>query len=113
MGDVDHLTFLGSALFTRRVSGPRVVLCSPPPEPPLNSQEAPEPHEEAAAGESVPAPAKVKGKYRKTIDGVAFESYGAHTDTYQCCYLTAACALGATREEMDEFLARFEKALQD
>merc|ERR1712048_417127 len=26
--DQDHLTFLGSALFTRRVSGPRVVLCS-------------------------------------------------------------------------------------
>lgn len=32
-GDVDHLTFLGSALFTRRVSGPRVVLCAQPEAP--------------------------------------------------------------------------------
>jgi len=56
---------------------------------------------------------KVKGKYRKVIDGVAFDSYGAHADTYACCYLTAACALGASREEMQAFLERFEHALQD
>merc|ERR1719189_775827 len=33
LGDSDHLTFLGSALFTRRVSGPRVVLCTLPSAP--------------------------------------------------------------------------------
>mmetsp|Transcript_49081 Transcript_49081/g.110397 ORF Transcript_49081/g.110397 Transcript_49081/m.110397 type:complete len:516 (+) Transcript_49081:80-1627(+) len=108
MDDTDHLTFLGSALFTRRVSGPRVVLCSLPASP---SPEAPEDTGEDSQGAD--GAVKVKGKYRKVIDGVPFESYGAHADTYPCCYLTAACALGATREEMEAFLERFSSALQD
>lgn len=101
--DVDHLTFLGSALFTRRVSGPRVVLCTPPAS---SSQEALEASTETDT-------VKVKGRYRKVIDGIAFECYGAHTNAYSCCYLTAACALGAKRSEMESFLERFEAALQD
>jgi len=118
MGDVDHLTFLGSALFTRRVSGPRVVLCALPAAPSPEAPAAAE-AEGAAAGPdgvaaSPEAPAvKLKGKYKKVIDGVAFESYGAHADTYPCCYLTAACALGAERKEMEAFLERLEHALQD
>lgn len=107
--DVEHLTFLGSALFTRRVSGPRVVLCARPAEPSAETPEAPE----GGGGEEPAPPVKVKGKYRKVIDGITFDSYGAHTNTYPCCYLTAACALGATREEMEAFLERFENALQD
>lgn len=117
-GDVDHLTFLGSALFTRRVSGPRVVLCALPATP---SPEEPAPQEEGAAGSIAAAVAasveaaspQVQGKYRKVIDGTAFQSYGAHTNTYSCCYLTAACAIGATREEMEAFLVRFDSALRD
>lgn len=73
--DIDHLTFLGSALFTRRVSGPRVVLCTPPSAAAL--QDAAKPEDQA---ESV----KVKGKYRKVIDGTPFECYGAHTNAYPC-----------------------------
>ncbi|CAK9104435.1 O-phosphoseryl-tRNA(Sec) selenium transferase (Liver-pancreas antigen) (LP) (SLA-p35) (SLA/LP autoantigen) (Selenocysteine synthase) (Sec synthase) (Selenocysteinyl-tRNA(Sec) synthase) (Sep-tRNA:Sec-tRNA synthase) (SepSecS) (Soluble liver antigen) (SLA) (UGA suppressor tRNA-associated protein) (tRNA(Ser/Sec)-associated antigenic protein) [Durusdinium trenchii] len=99
--DMDHLTFLGSALFTRRVSGPRVVLCTPKP---------------GAATLDVETPAdtiKVKGKYQKVIDGTPFECYGAHTNFYPCCYLTAACAIGASRKEMDAFLERLEAAVQD
>mmetsp|Transcript_121114 Transcript_121114/g.376510 ORF Transcript_121114/g.376510 Transcript_121114/m.376510 type:complete len:182 (+) Transcript_121114:1431-1976(+) len=65
-----------------------------------------------AASPEAPA-VKLKGKYKKVIDGVAFESYGAHADTYPCCYLTAACALGAERKEMEAFLERLEHALQD
>jgi len=102
--DVDHLTFLGSALFTRRVSGPRVVLCTQPV--------TPSPEEPATEGEEEVKPV-VKGKYKKVIDGVPFECYGAHADTYTCCYLTAACALGATRDELQLFLDRFQQALQD
>lgn len=109
--DVDHLTFLGSALFTRRVSGPRVVLCAQPAKDgaPDGAPEAPA----APQDGTEPAALKVKGKYKKTIDGTPFQSYGAHADTYSCCYLTAACALGATREEMEAFLTRLEGALQD
>jgi O-phospho-L-seryl-tRNASec:L-selenocysteinyl-tRNA synthase len=112
LGVSDHLTFLGSALFTRRVSGPRVVLCSPPAEPPTCQEEA-LPSDGASKGDGEAAPVKLKGKYKKTIDGIAFESYGAHSNTYSCCYLTAACALGATQEELEAFLERFESALQD
>jgi len=108
--DVDHLTFLGSALFTRRVSGPRVVLCSQPAA--SSCPEAPAADVEAEAEER-PQSLKLKGRYRKTIDGTAFESYGAHTDEYPCCYLTAACAIGATRGEMECFLERFESSVQD
>merc|ERR1711862_1010862 len=108
LGISDDLTFLGSALFTRRVSGPRVVLCSPPSVPSARPEEAPS----ADAAEDA-QPLAVKGKYAKKIDGIHFESYGAHIDTYPCCYLTAACALGATREEMECFLERFENAVQD
>lgn len=85
------LTFLGSALFTRRVSGPRVVVCT-------------------LHGEARPSG---KGPYGKAIDGTEFQNYGAHTDSYKCCYLTAACALGSTREEMECFLTRLDGALDD
>lgn len=102
-GEVDHLTFLGSALFTRRVSGPRVVLCAMP------SAAPPEQPEPDGAGEKL----KVKGRYCKTVDGTKFQSYGAHTDVYSSCYLTAACAIGAEREDLEAFLARFESVLHD
>jgi len=110
-GDVDHLTFLGSALFTRRVSGPRVVLCA---QPDGSGEEAPS--SGGGEGETLEAQApseKVKGKFKKTIDGISFQSYGAHADTYPCCYLTAACALGATKDEMEAFITRLDGALQD
>lgn len=103
--DIDHLTFLRSALFTRRVSGPRVVLCIPKPGSP--AEEVPQ------EGEAPAQTIKVKGKYQKVIDGTPFECYGAHTDSYPCCYLNAACAIGATRKEMDAFVERLESAVQE
>jgi len=117
LGVSDHLTFLGSALFTRRVSGPRVVLCSPPAAALAAQEEAPASAEGiTVAGEPVagePASVQLKGKYTKKIDGISFESYGAHAPTYPCCYITAACSLGATRDEMEAFLERFEQAVRD
>eukprot|EP00931_Biecheleriopsis_adriatica_P033629 TRINITY_DN19510_c0_g1_i1.p1 TRINITY_DN19510_c0_g1~~TRINITY_DN19510_c0_g1_i1.p1 ORF type:complete len:514 (-),score=96.18 TRINITY_DN19510_c0_g1_i1:190-1731(-) len=107
--DMDHLTFLGSALFTRRVSGPRVVLCTPSSPSAGTVVDG-----DSEAADAVPAESiKVKGKYRKVIDDIPFENYGAHIDAYPCCYLTAACAIGAARPEMESFLERFEGALQD
>merc|ERR1711957_425779 len=98
----DDLSFMGSALFTRRVSGPRVVKCDPPG----TGAKAADMSDEA---EAKPA----KGKFEKAIDGITFQSYGAHAETYKCCYLTAACAIGATRDELDLFLERFDKAVLD
>jgi len=78
--DIDDVSYLGSMLFSRRVSGPRVVPC--------------------------PAPSK-------TIDGWTFGNYGSHHDDYEVPYLTAACAVGSTREELSTFLQRLDSALTD
>eukprot|EP00971_Amphidinium_carterae_P172375 3417032-Amphidinium_carterae.1 len=96
-GDPARLTFLGSALFTRRVSGPRVVLGAS-----LDDGE-----------EDVTAPSEVTGRYRKSVDGTAFDNYGAHSSDYDCCYVTTACAMGATQEELSAFLGRFDQALHE
>ncbi|KAG9416557.1 hypothetical protein AC1031_000956 [Aphanomyces cochlioides] len=60
----DAATFLGSMLFSRRVSGTRVV----------STTDA------------------------KTIAGHAFQGFGAHANAYTGPYLTAACAIGMTKE---------------
>ena len=41
-----------------------------------------------------------------TIDGVNFPNYGSHHDEYEIPYLTAACAVGSTREELTTFVQR-------
>ncbi|KAH9144095.1 hypothetical protein AeRB84_011943 [Aphanomyces euteiches] len=73
----DAATFLGSMLFSRRVSGTRVV----------STTDA------------------------KTIAGHAFQGFGAHANAYTGPYLTAACAIGMTKEEIDLFVQRLRKAL--
>merc|ERR1719378_386284 len=67
--DSDHLTFLGSALFTRRVSGPRVVLCS------IDMCPAPKAGSDSVVDAIETAKVKLRGKYKKVIDGISFESY--------------------------------------
>ena len=57
-------TFLGSMLFTRCVSGTRVIT----------------------------------GRDSKSIGPFEFQGYGAHTNEYPVPYLTAACAIGVTRQ---------------
>ncbi|CAD7923045.1 unnamed protein product [Amoebophrya sp. A120] len=49
----------------------------------------------------------------KTIDGVQFKNYGAHSDTYPYPYLATAVAIGATRAELTCFLQRLEKTLKE
>lgn len=47
----------------------------------------------------------------KAVGPLKFRSYGAHCDAYPSAYLTAACAIGVTREEVDEFLKRLDKSM--
>ncbi|CAM9513228.1 unnamed protein product, partial [Laminaria digitata] len=70
--------FLGSMLFTRCVSGTRVVPRGQP----------------------------------KSIGGVHFTGYGASVSGYPHDYLTAACAVGLSPAELEEFLVRLDKALR-
>ncbi|XP_028413229.1 O-phosphoseryl-tRNA(Sec) selenium transferase-like isoform X2 [Dendronephthya gigantea] len=73
----DGMTQLGSMLFTRCVSGARVV--------PPNAT--------------------------KDINGFKFNGWGAHTNNYPCAYMTAAAALGMSKDDVDTFLKRLEKCL--
>jgi O-phospho-L-seryl-tRNASec:L-selenocysteinyl-tRNA synthase len=74
-------SFVGAMLFTRCVSGPRVV--------------------------------SNVGDTSKDVCGVRFDKYGAHCDDYAHTYLALACAIGMTKEEVDELVARVDKALCD
>lgn len=49
----------------------------------------------------------------KSIDGFKFKNYGAHADDYPFPYLATACAIGATKEELEVFLGRLKKALTE
>lgn len=47
----------------------------------------------------------------KTVTDIDFRGYGSHVDRYHCSYLTAACAIGITRPEIDEFMRRLDKMM--
>jgi O-phospho-L-seryl-tRNASec:L-selenocysteinyl-tRNA synthase len=49
----------------------------------------------------------------KQIGTLRFDSYGAHLNHYPHSYLTMACAVGQTKEEIDKFFVRFEKTLKE
>ena len=78
-GEKLPVTFLGSMLFNRFVSGTRVV---------------------------------ARGK-QQAVEGVSFMGYGAHFDAYPHDYLTIAVALGTTRKDVDEFIARFSTCIDE
>ncbi|KAK6178106.1 hypothetical protein SNE40_012935 [Patella caerulea] len=70
-------TEVGSMLFTRFVSGTRVV-----------------------------APGK-----NNTVGGHLFKNFGSHSDVYPFSYLTAAAAIGMTRNDVNLFITRLDKVL--
>jgi O-phospho-L-seryl-tRNASec:L-selenocysteinyl-tRNA synthase len=70
---------LGAMLFSRCVSGTRVV--------PRGEQ--------------------------KVMGGMEFCGFGSSVDNYPHAYMTAACAIGVTDKELDEFLIRLDKTLKD
>ncbi|KAG1656679.1 hypothetical protein FOA52_007249 [Chlamydomonas sp. UWO 241] len=53
-----------------------------------------------------------RGKAQE-IAGHTFVGYGSHTDAYPHVYLTAAAAIGTTKGEVDEFVARLTKAYRE
>lgn len=50
-------------------------------------------------------------KERKSVAGITFDGYGAHIDGYPTPYLTAACAIGLSKAEVDLFLSRLDKTM--
>ncbi len=70
-------SLIGSMLFTRCVSGTRVV---------VSGEEA-------------------------TICGTRLQGFGSSTDNYPYTYMTAACAIGVTRAEIDRFVDTLDKTL--
>lgn len=75
----ERISLLGSMLFTRCVSGTRVV-----------------PRHQT-----------------KTLEGVEFVGFGSSTNNFPHYYLTAACAIGLSNEEMNCFFQRLDKCLKD
>lgn len=49
----------------------------------------------------------------KTMGDHEFLGFGSSVDGYAHAYMTAACAIGLTKEEMDEFFIRLEKTFQE
>lgn len=45
----------------------------------------------------------------KTMNGHNFQGYGSSVDDFPHAYLTAACAIGVSTSELDEFLTRLDK----
>ena len=74
-----QITKFGSMLFTRCISGTRIV--------PRNES--------------------------KTISSHTFIGYGSSHDTYPHAYMTAACAVGMSEGEMNEFFVRLAKCWKD
>ena len=87
----EELSFLGAMLFTRGVSGTRVVI--------------------PARSSSLPS----SSSKMKKVAGLLFAGYGSHSDERYPpgAYLTAACALGVRKEEVEEFLKRLDRAMGD
>ena len=50
---------------------------------------------------------------RKSVAGIDFVGYGAHFNSYPVPYLTAACAVGMTRDDVDIFIKRLRKTIAD
>ena len=49
----------------------------------------------------------------KTITPYTFDGWGASVKAFPTSYITAACAVGTTEEDIDEFLKRLDKCLKD
>ena len=49
----------------------------------------------------------------RTVEGHVFRGWMAHAADYPHPYLAAACALGVTRQEIDTFAERLDRALKD
>lgn len=49
----------------------------------------------------------------KIMGGIEFRGFGSSFDAFPHAYMTAACAIGVTPAELDEFFVRLEKTLKE
>lgn len=49
----------------------------------------------------------------KTMAGQQFRGFGSSIDEYPHAYMTAACAIGVNKYEVDEFLVRLDRCLTE
>jgi O-phospho-L-seryl-tRNASec:L-selenocysteinyl-tRNA synthase len=47
------------------------------------------------------------------MSGQEFVGFGSSTSNYHSAYLTAACAIGVSQAEIDEFFVRLDKTLAE
>ena len=50
---------------------------------------------------------------QQTVAGVTFQDYGCHIAGYPHPYVTAAAAIGGSRQEVDVFVGRLAKAYKE
>jgi O-phospho-L-seryl-tRNASec:L-selenocysteinyl-tRNA synthase len=50
---------------------------------------------------------------KKIMSGEQFVGFGSSTNNYHSAYMTAACAIGVSKTEIDEFLVRLDKTLAE
>mmetsp|Transcript_3786 Transcript_3786/g.4357 ORF Transcript_3786/g.4357 Transcript_3786/m.4357 type:complete len:87 (-) Transcript_3786:103-363(-) len=55
----------------------------------------------------------VSKRMSKTVAGTSFEGYGASYSNYHSHYITAACSIGITKEEIDILATRLEKCFAE
>ena len=55
----------------------------------------------------------VTGKASSNINGIQFEGWGAHVDSYPASYLSAAATIGMKESDIELFLHRLEKVLSE
>ena len=47
----------------------------------------------------------------KTINGYQFQNWGSHTDDYKHSYITAAAAIGVTKQDINHFIKKLNEVL--
>jgi O-phospho-L-seryl-tRNASec:L-selenocysteinyl-tRNA synthase len=47
--------------------------------------------------------------FKTTISGLKITNFGAHCDSYNTPYLTAAASIGMTKTDVDIFVTRLDK----
>ena len=88
------LSFLGSMLFQRSVSGCRVVVVA------------------SGVGDAAAASvAAATARATTLISGYSFTNWGSHLDQYLCSYFTVACSIGTTEEELSSFLQKAHQTI--
>jgi O-phospho-L-seryl-tRNASec:L-selenocysteinyl-tRNA synthase len=66
-----------------------------------------------AACRNVSGTRVLTGGKQQTVGGISFSDYGCHISGYPHPYVTAAAALGTSKEDVDVFVVRLVKAYRE